>query len=250
MYRVLIVLLLGIFVAACQERKEEKTTLNTRAQKYSYGVGVELGNQLRFLQIQFSDLDPELVARGVKDVLEQKELLASERELKKAKLLTENEMMEKEAKTRMKRDPEFEALAKKNKEASDAFLEKNKNSEGMQVTGSGLQYEIIKPGSGSSPGFKDEVRINFRGTLIDGTEFDSSEKSYGGPAKFRVQHLIPGFAEALQMMKEGGKWKIFIPSDLAYGMGGREPLIGPNAALVFEVELLEVIPNQYEYKGK
>jgi FKBP-type peptidyl-prolyl cis-trans isomerase len=118
------------------------------------------------------------------------------------------------------------------------------------MTESGLQYEIIGEGSGKSPGPKDEVLVNFRGTLIDGTEFDSSEKTYGGPAKFRVQPLIRGFGEALQMMPEGAKWKIYIPSELAYGIGGREPLIGPNAALVFEVELLEVIPNQYEYKRK
>lgn len=239
-----------LFLAGCQAKKEGKIVLETRAQKYSYGIGVELGNQLRFLQIQYSELDPDLVARGVKDVLERKKLMASESELKKAKLFVEEEIMKKEVNARMQRDPEYEALAQKNREASEAFLEKNRNREGMRETESGLQYEIIEEGQGKKPGLKDEVLMNFRGTLIDGTEFDSSGKTHGGQAKYRVQHLIRGFGEALQMMQEGAKWKLYIPSDLAYGIGGREPLIGPDAALIFEVELLEVIPNQYEYKRK
>jgi FKBP-type peptidyl-prolyl cis-trans isomerase len=249
MYRTFSIFLC-LILTGCQTQKEEAIVLETRGQKYSYGVGVELGNQLRFLQIQYPELDPQLVARGVLDVLERRELLATETELKKAKLFVEDEMMEKVAESRMQRDPEYEALVQKNKQASESFLEKNRAKQGIQVTESGLQYEIIEEGSGKSPGPKDEVLMNFRGTLIDGTEFDSSEKTYGGPAKFRVQHLIRGFGEALQMMQEGAKWKIYIPSELAYGIGGREPSIGPNAALVFEVELLEVIPDQYEYKRK
>lgn len=239
---------LCLILTGCQSKKEDKIVLETREQKYSYGVGVELGNQLRFLQFQYSELDPHLVARGVLDVLEQRELLASEIELKKAKLFVEEEMMKKQANASMKRDPEYEALVQKNREASQAFLEKNRARAGIEITESGLQFEIIKEGNGKSPGPKDEVLMNFRGTLIDGKEFDSSEKTHGGPAKLRIQHLIRGFGEALQMMQEGAKWKIYLPPNLAYGIGGREPNIGPNDALIFEVELLEVIPNQYEYK--
>lgn len=237
-------------LSTCSRNDASRKTLKTEAEKFSYSIGVELGNDLRYLQIRYPDLDPAYIAQGVLDVLERRALLANERELLKVKLRVENEMMEKEARARMKRDPEFEAWAEKNQKESEEFLAENRKREGVQVTASGLQYEILRPGSGKSPGLKDEVLINFHGMLIDGTEFDSSQRQANGPVKLRVQHLVRGFAEALQMMKEGAKWKIYLPAELAYGMGGREPLIGPNAALIFEVELLEVIPNQYEYSRR
>ncbi len=244
------VIFLCVCLSGCQANQEEKPVLETRDQKYSYGLGVEMGEGLRLLQVEFPDLDPELVARGLRDALERRELLASQTELKKAKLFTEDMLMEKRVQTHIKNDPEFEALLQKNKEESEAFLGKNRTREGVVVTASGVQYEIIRAGEGKSPKAKDEVLMHLRGTLIDGTEFDNSRKAFGTPVKYRVQHLIRGFSEVIQLMQEGAKWKLYIPSDLAYGKGGREPNIGPNMALVFEVEVVEVIPNQYEYKRK
>lgn len=242
-----ILFLLGMALLGCQS-KNQQPKVETKEAKYSYSIGVELGNELRFLHIKYPALDPELVARGVKDVLERRQLLVSENELKKTRLLVEAELMERDVEARMETDPEFENQLNANRQASRALLENNRAREDVHVTESGLQYEILKEGTGKSPDMKDEVVIRFSGTLPDGTEFDSSEKSSGGVSKYRVQHLIRGMAEALVNMQEGAHWKIYVPAELAYGRGGRKPHIGPEQALVFEIELLEVIPNQYEYK--
>ncbi|MFV0276555.1 MAG: FKBP-type peptidyl-prolyl cis-trans isomerase, partial [Parahaliea sp.] len=125
--------------------------------------------------------------------------------------------------------------------ASQEFLAKNAEREGVVVTDSGLQYEVIETGDGKTPGADDMVDVNYRGTLLDGTEFDSSYKR-GQSVQFGVGQVIPGWTEALQLMPVGSKWKLYIPSDLAYGAGGAGAMIGPNAALVFEVELLSIVP--------
>ena len=129
--------------------------------------------------------------------------------------------------------------AEKNLAASNAFLEKNKAEKDVITLPSGLQYKVIKKGTGATPLATDQVKTNYRGTLIDGTEFDSSYKR-GTPAIFGVGRVIKGWTEALQLMKEGAKWELYIPSELAYGQRGT-PNIGPNSALIFEIELLEVI---------
>jgi len=134
---------------------------------------------------------------------------------------------------------EMEALAAKNKAAGEAFLAENAKKEGVKVTKSGLQYKIIEEGEGPSPGPSDMATVNYRGTLIDGTQFDSSYDR-GQPATFPVGGVIAGWTEALQLMKPGAKWQLFIPSDLAYGERGAGKDIGPNSTLVFDVELLSV----------
>jgi FKBP-type peptidyl-prolyl cis-trans isomerase FklB len=130
-------------------------------------------------------------------------------------------------------------VAKKNKAEGEAFLAENKKKEGVKTTPSGLQYKVIKPGKGKKPKSSDTVTVNYRGTLIDGTEFDSSYKR-GQPATFQVSGVIPGWTEALQLMEEGAKWQLFIPSNLAYGERGAGGVIGPNATLIFEVELISI----------
>jgi FKBP-type peptidyl-prolyl cis-trans isomerase FklB len=130
-------------------------------------------------------------------------------------------------------------VAKKNKAEGEAFLAENKKKEGVKTTASGLQYKVIKPGKGKKPKSSDTVTVNYRGTLIDGTEFDSSYKR-GQPATFQVSGVIPGWTEGLQLMEEGAKWQLFIPSNLAYGERGAGGVIGPNATLIFEVELLSI----------
>ncbi len=133
----------------------------------------------------------------------------------------------------------MKSLAAKNKAEGEAFLAKNKTAAGVKTLPSGLQYLVIKAGTGKTPKATDKVSVNYRGTLLDGKEFDSSY-SRGTPATFPVSGVIPGWTEALQHMKEGAKWKLFIPASLAYGEQGAGGVIGPNAVLVFEVELLKV----------
>ncbi|MCK9418960.1 MAG: FKBP-type peptidyl-prolyl cis-trans isomerase [Nitrospirae bacterium] len=133
-----------------------------------------------------------------------------------------------------------QALTEKNKKEGEAFLEKNKTREGVKTLPSGLQYKVITEGKGKSPRERDTVTVHYRGTLIDGKEFDSSYKR-GQPETFHMDGMITGWAEALQLMKEGSKWQLVIPSDLAYGEAGSDTgSIGPNAVLIFEIELISV----------
>jgi FKBP-type peptidyl-prolyl cis-trans isomerase FklB len=139
---------------------------------------------------------------------------------------------------RSKAMAEQQAVGSQNKQLGDAFLAKNKTEEGVQVTKSGLQYKVIKAGTGATPGADDTVRCNYRGTLIDGREFDASN---GKPIEFPVLGVIPGWTEALQLMKVGAKWQLFIPAELAYGDQQRGPLITPGSTLVFDIELLGIV---------
>ena len=129
-------------------------------------------------------------------------------------------------------------VAEANKKEGEEFLASNKTKEGVVTTASGLQYKVITAGTGPSPKASDKVSVHYRGTLIDGTEFDSSYRR-GEPVSFPVKGVIAGWTEALQLMKEGAKWELYIPSELAYGPGGTGGPIGPNATLIFEVELLQ-----------
>ena len=127
-----------------------------------------------------------------------------------------------------------------NKQIGEAFLSENAKREGIKVTESGLQFEVLTEGNGATPAASDKVEVHYTGKLIDGTVFDSSVER-GGPAMFGVTQVIPGWVEALQLMKEGDKWRLYIPSDLAYGSQGAGGIIGPNSTLIFDVELLRVI---------
>jgi FKBP-type peptidyl-prolyl cis-trans isomerase len=140
---------------------------------------------------------------------------------------------------------EQEMEARKNLEEGQAFLEENAGRSGVEVTESGLQYEVLKEGVGAKPTANDQVRVHYHGTLIDGTVFDSSVER-GQPAVFGVGQVISGWTEALQLMPEGSKWKLFIPANLAYGERGAGSKIGPNSALIFEVELLEIMKTEQE----
>ena len=156
----------------------------------------------------------------------------TEQEMKETLAGLQKELMEKQAER-------AKLLAEKNKKEGEAFLAANKTKEGVKTLPDGLQYKVIKEGTGKTPKADDTVVTNYRGTLIDGTEFDSSYKR-GQPATFPVKGVIPGWTEALQLMKEGSKWELFIPSNLAYGERGAGNAIGPNATLVFEIELISV----------
>ncbi len=225
----LLVVALSIMLLAGAGYAEENAVLKTQRDKVSYGIGMEIGNSLKSQSI---DIDSDILARGIKDMLSGKEPLITDQEFRETMTNFKNEMMAKQME-RMKE------IADKNKKEGEAFLNENKKKEGVVTLPSGLQYKVIKEGAGEMPKPTDTVTVSYRGSLINGTEFDSSE-SHGQPATFKVNGVIPGWTEALQLMKAGSKWQLFIPSALAYGDRGVGREIGPNSTLVFDVELLSI----------
>lgn len=218
---------LGILPGCNKEPK-----LDTEPQKTGYAIGVQIGNNLKRQDIK---LDVSAVAAGIKDILEGKPQRMKEDEIKAAMASLQQAAMKKMEEEHKKMQVDGE----KNIKIGADFLEKNKAKPGVKVTESGLQYEVITTGTGKKPKDKDTVTAHYAGTLIDGTEFDSSIKR-GEPADFPVNGVIKGWTEALKMMTVGSKWKLTIPSDLAYGAEGRPPVIPPNAVLVFDIELIGI----------
>lgn len=197
--------------------------------KFSYMLGMDIGNSLRQFKGKF-DLDK--VSKGMSDVLDDKALEITPEEAKEIKQAFF-------AQLRKEKEGEQMAEAKKNRMAGEAFLAENGKRDGVKTTESGLQYEVITQGSGAAPKETDRVKVHYKGTLIDGTEFDSSYKR-GEPAAFALNGVIKGWTEGLQLMTVGSKYKLFIPSELAYGSRGTPGPIGPDSTLVFEVELLGI----------
>ena len=207
--------------------KASPMTLTTEKDKFSYAVGMSIGNNLKQQSV---DVDPAILTQGVKDMLAGKTVLTTEQAqdvLKKVQLAMH-----------AKHEQEMAASAGTNQKLGDEFLKNNASQKDVVVLPSGLQYKVLKQGTGPKPKATDTVECNYRGTLINGTEFDASEK-HGGPASFPVNQVIKGWTEALQLMPVGSKWQLFIPPNLAYGQGGSGP-IGPNETLVFEVELVGI----------
>jgi len=222
-------MVLGIVLLVSQANAEEKKALQTAKEKQSYSIGADIGSKLKAQSI---DIDADMLAQGLKDAVSGEKLLLTEQEIKETLTGLQKELMEKQAGL-------TKQMAEKNKKEGEAFLSENKKKEGVKTLPSGLQYKVIKEGTGKTPKAEDTVVTNYRGTLTDGTEFDSSYKR-GQPATFPVKGVIPGWTEALQLMKEGSKWELFIPSNIAYGERGAGNVIGPNATLIFEIELISV----------
>lgn len=221
-------------LAACTESNDSSAPaaaakLDTDAQKGAYALGSYAGRQ--FLQQGF-EVDVDALVMGIRDGYTNSDLQMSEEELVQA-------MQKLRADAHARETAAREAASAEATKASEDFLVANASKEGVVTTESGLQYKVITAGEGEMPGPDDVVTVHYRGTLIDGTEFDSSI-ARGQPATFPVGGVIPGWVEALQLMPVGSKWELYIPSDLAYGPGGAGQLIGPNAALIFEVELLSI----------
>jgi FKBP-type peptidyl-prolyl cis-trans isomerase FklB len=211
-------------------KEQPVTALTTTKQKASYAIGMNWGTGLHRQGI---DVDSAALIQGMKDALGGGKTLLTEDEARSALMQLQSEM---QAKQQAKAAQEGEA----NKKEGDAFLAANKTKEGVVTLPSGLQYKILTPGTGPKPTASDSVVCNYKGTLINGTEFDSSYKR-GEPATFPVTGVIKGWTEALQLMPVGSKWQLFIPSDLAYGPRGTPGgPIGPNATLTFEVELISI----------
>lgn len=201
----------------------------TELEKVSYIIGTQIARNFKSQEVE---VDLGSLMLGLKDAMEGKELALSQDEMKQVYARFQQQMREKQAAKRAEE-------AAKNLAAGTAYLEANKAKEGVKVLPSGLQYKVITEGTGNTPTADDKVKTNYRGTLIDGTEFDSSYKR-NMPAEFAVKGVIKGWTEALQLMKEGGKWELYIPANLAYGERGR-PGIPANSTLIFEIELIEIL---------
>ena len=206
-------------------------TLKTPKDKLSYAIGLNVGKNLHRDTI---DIDPAILLRGLKDALANGKTLMTDDEVKATMIALQTDLRKKQAEQQ-------QMAGDKNKKEGEAFLAANKTKDGVVALPSGLQYKILSQGTGPIPTAADTVVCNYRGTLLDNTEFDSSYKR-GQPATFPVSGVIKGWTEALQLMPVGSKWQLFIPSDLAYGPRGPSQEIGPNATLVFEVELLSIQP--------
>ncbi|MBN2143390.1 MAG: FKBP-type peptidyl-prolyl cis-trans isomerase [Candidatus Aureabacteria bacterium] len=227
---VLLALTCGYFIWGADEAKPSESEFNTEIEKYSYMVGQDIGNSIKRLQIE---LDIIALSRGIEDVLKNNPSLFSPDELTKIR-------QEFTAKLQVQHAARMKEEGEKNSTETAAFLEESKKKPDVKTTASGLQYRIISEGTGPLPKATDKVKVHYKGTLVNGKEFDSSYKR-GMPAEFQINGVIPGWSEALQLMKVGSKFQIFIPPNLAYGENGAGPDIGPNALLIFEVELLEIV---------
>ena len=209
----------------------------TSKERVSYGIGLNLG---RNLAQQGIEVDPGRLRQGIADGLAGNESVLSDEELEAAFIAMQKELERRQAEARLAANAELKALAEKNKKEGADFLAANGKKEGIKTTASGLQYQVLKSGDGPKPKKTDTVTTHYHGTLIDGTVFDSSVERKQ-PASFGVSQVIAGWTEALQMMQVGDKWRLFVPSDLAYGLSPRPGgKIGPNAVLIFEVELLSI----------
>jgi len=215
--------------SADEAMSQETTSLKTDMEKVSYVIGTQIAQSFKARGIEIV-LEP--LISGIKDALAGKELALSPEESKKVMMVFQQRLMAKQAAERAQQ-------AANNLAEGQAFLEANKTKEGVKVLPSGLQYKVINEGTGETPTLQDKVRTHYRGTLIDGTEFDNSYKR-NKPTEFSVTGVIKGWTEALQLMKVGSKWQLYIPAELAYG---EKPIssIPPNSTLIFEIELLDIV---------
>jgi len=208
---------------------EEATFLKTQKDKVSYIIGRDMGSNLKDQSV---DIDTDIFMKGFKDALSGNKSALSDDEIQAVKTAYKEERIK-------KHEEEVKKVTEKNKNEGEAFLAENKKKEGVVTLPSGLQYKVIKEGDGQTPKETDTVTVNYRGTLLDGTEFDSSYKR-NEPATFHVNGIIPGWQEALKLMKVGSKWQLFVPAGLAYAERGAGNIIGPNSTLIFEVELISI----------
>ncbi len=218
----------GFGLLVSQAGAEEMTALKTQKEMVSYGIGVNIAKSFKKDDVEF---DMDLLVKGLKDGLSGEKLLMSERELRQVMNTFQGELRRKEM-------ANHQVLAEENKKKGEAFLAGNKGKEGVVVLPSGVQYKVLQAGGGKRPTDGDTVECYYRGTLLNGTEFTSTES--GKPATLKVEMLPDGWKEALKLMPVGSKWQIFVPSQLAFGQRGVGSDIGPNETIVLEVALLDI----------
>lgn len=219
----------GLFCVLVFNAAIAQTPLETEAQKLGYTIGMDIGNSIKQ---QGGELDLDALFAAITDVVEGRDTQLSPEE---AIAIREAFMQRRRAEAAQER----EQLASNNLSEGQAFLTENATKSDVLVTDTGLQYQVVEAGDGAKPTATDRVTVHYRGSLLDGREFDSSF-SRGQPATFALNQVIPGWTEGVQLMSPGAKYKFFVPADLAYGERGAGQLIGPNAALIFEVELISV----------
>jgi FKBP-type peptidyl-prolyl cis-trans isomerase FklB len=225
-----IVTAIVIILLAGQAYAGDDPVLKSQKDKLSYSLGINIGMGLKN---QAVDVDSDILTKGIKDALSGANPMIEQTEIGQILADFQKEMMARQQEM-------IKQLGEKNKIEGEAFLAENKKKEGVKTLPSGLEYKVIKPGTGNKPKLTDVVKVDYRGTLINGTQFDSTYDR-GKPATLLVNDVIPGWTEALQLMKEGAKWQIFIPPNLAYGERGAGTQIEPNATLIFDVELISVL---------
>lgn len=224
-----LVILLPFLSLATDEEKDTDVELKSFEQKLSYMLGQQIGNNIKESP---TEIDIDIFVSGIRDSLKGNKSLLSDEETNQVRQEFSRQVQE-------TRNQKMAALSGKNLKDGEAFLAENKKKEGIVTTDSGLQYKVLKQGDGPKPQSTDKVTVHYRGTLLDGTEFDSSYKR-GQPASFQVGGVIRGWTEALQLMNVGSKYQLFIPAGLAYGQRGAGQKIGPNSMLIFDVELLNI----------
>jgi len=207
----------------------DANSLPTDKDKLSYSIGADLGKNFKAQGIEIS---PEALSKGMQDGMSGTQLILTEQQMKDVLNKFQKDLM-------AKRTSEFNKKSEENKVKGEAFLNANKSKEGVVVLPSGLQYKVIEKGTGSKPGKTDTVTVEYTGYFIDGTVFDSTDKT-GKPASFQVSQVIPGWTEALQLMPSGSTWEIFVPANLAYGPRSVGGPIGPNETLIFKIHLISV----------
>jgi len=231
-------ILLAVVSLASTGFSQQPTQLKDEKDKVSYSIGLDIGTTFKK---QKMDINADVLMAGIKDGQTGAKPLLSEEQVKETMTAFSKSMVEKQTAA-------AKEAAEKNAAEGEKFLAENKTKEGVKTTPSGLQYKVLHEGSGASPKETDTVVTQYRGTLINGTEFDSSYKR-NEPTTFPVNRVIKGWTEALQMMKPGAKYQLFIPANLAYGERGAGQDIGPNETLIFEIELLSVKPSEPKPDG-
>lgn len=226
---VAVVLGMAFFSGICAAA--EKPEVKGQKDKISYSVGYQVGGDFKK---QGVELNPEMLVKGAQDALSGAKPLVSPQEMNKTLVDLKRKIVAEDKAKQAK-------IAEKNLNEGKAFQERNAKAEGVVTLPSGLQYKVLKEGTGTSPKANDNVTVHYRGTLIDGTEFDSSYKR-NKPATLKVNRVLPGWQQALLLMKAGSKWQLVVPANLAYGARGAGPRIGPNSTLVFDFELISVQP--------
>jgi FKBP-type peptidyl-prolyl cis-trans isomerase FklB len=224
-----LILAVGFFLLIGVCTAGEETELKTENDRVNYSVGHQIGGDFKRQEVE---LNPQALVQGIEDALEGSEPLMTTDEMRTTLVDLKKRIMV------LQREKAAQATTQNLKAAED-FLAINATKEGVKTLPSGLQYKVMNEGSGTTPGATDKVTVHYRGTLTDGTEFDSSY-SRNKPASFGVNRVIPGWTEALQLMQEGDKWQLFIPPKLGYAERGAGSKIPPNSALIFEVELLSI----------
>ena len=233
---VFILIATGVSHAAATTQPAAKSELKTNTDRISYAIGIQLGKSF-----QRDDLavNPTILVQAITDVLNDKPLAMTDEQIKQVMTDLQTAMRAKRKEMQAKMMAKRKTMGDKQLAEGKTFLADNAKKKGVTVLKSGLQYKVLNAGTGATPKATDKVKTHYRGTLINGKEFDSSYRR-DKPAEFPVKGVIAGWTEALQLMKEGGKWQLFVPANLAYGERGAGD-IPPNAALIFEVELIEIV---------